>query len=87
MFNYHYRRQSAMARTAVTITVLLVLQICTRIDAASPVEDWAASVDVPVETPQASADRHQRVAQRRSQIQIICHRGAWEFAHENTLEA
>src|SRR5690349_13923037 len=35
----------------------------------------------------SSAERHQRVAQRRSGICIICHRGASEFAHENTLEA
>src|SRR5438093_3791299 len=33
------------------------------------------------------ADRHARVAQRRAGICIICHRGAHEFAHENTLEA
>jgi hypothetical protein len=35
----------------------------------------------------SSAQRHQRVAQRRAGIAIICHRGAHEFAHENTLEA
>jgi hypothetical protein len=35
---------------------------------------------------QATA-RHARVAERRSRIHIICHRGASEFAHENTLEA
>ena len=35
----------------------------------------------------SSAERHQRVAQRRAGICIICHRGASEFAHENTLEA
>ena len=35
----------------------------------------------------SSAQRHQRVAQRRAGICIICHRGASEFAHENTLEA
>jgi hypothetical protein len=28
-----------------------------------------------------------RVAQRRERVHIICHRGAAEFAHENTLEA
>ena len=31
--------------------------------------------------------RHRRVAERREGIHIICHRGAVEFAHENTLEA
>jgi len=31
--------------------------------------------------------RHERVAERRKGVDIICHRGASEFAHENTLEA
>ncbi|HEV8607166.1 MAG TPA: glycerophosphodiester phosphodiesterase family protein [Tepidisphaeraceae bacterium] len=35
----------------------------------------------------SSVSRHQRVAQRRAGPAIICHRGAHEFAHENTLEA
>lgn len=34
-----------------------------------------------------AADRHQRVAERRRGVPVICHRGASEFAHENTLEA
>src|SRR5438045_4945627 len=34
-----------------------------------------------------SPDVHQRVAARRGGVAIICHRGASEFAHENTLEA
>lgn len=42
---------------------------------------------IPPESPQAAARRHQRVASRRAGVDIICHRGAWEFAHENTLEA
>jgi glycerophosphoryl diester phosphodiesterase len=29
----------------------------------------------------------ERVAERRGRVHIICHRGASEFAHENTLEA
>jgi hypothetical protein len=43
--------------------------------------------DVAEETEEAAALRHERVAKRRSGIEIICHRGALEFAHENTLEA
>src|SRR5258706_16199694 len=35
----------------------------------------------------SSPARHERVAQRRAGVAIICHRGAHEFAHENTLEA
>jgi hypothetical protein len=39
------------------------------------------------ETAEQSAQRHKRVAERRANVHIICHRGASEFAHENTLEA
>jgi len=39
------------------------------------------------ETPAEAMRRHQRVAQRRQGIDIICHRGSSELAHENTLEA
>lgn len=39
------------------------------------------------ESPDQSALRHRRVAERRSGPHLICHRGAVEFAHENTLEA
>jgi hypothetical protein len=35
----------------------------------------------------ADAARHARVAARRKGVAVICHRGASEFAHENTLEA
>jgi hypothetical protein len=35
----------------------------------------------------ADAARHERVAARRRGVAVICHRGASEFAHENTLEA
>jgi hypothetical protein len=35
----------------------------------------------------SSTERHQGVAQRRAGVAIICHRGAHEFALENTLEA
>ena len=39
------------------------------------------------ETPDEAKQRHERVAQRRAGTDIICHRGASEFAKENTLEA
>src|ERR1043166_7059558 len=42
---------------------------------------------IPTETPQQAKARHQRVAERRQGVDIICHRGASEHAHENTLEA
>src|SRR5262249_52397393 len=42
---------------------------------------------VPAETQAEAKSRHERVAQRRSGVDVICHRGAAEHAHENTLEA
>lgn len=39
------------------------------------------------ETPAEAKRRHERVAERRAGTDIICHRGASEFALENTLEA
>lgn len=43
--------------------------------------------DLPAETPAEAQRRHELVAQRRSGVSVISHRGASEFAHENTLEA
>lgn len=37
--------------------------------------------------PVPAAERLKRVADRKKQVHVICHRGASEFAHENTLEA
>jgi hypothetical protein len=42
---------------------------------------------IPKETPAEAKRRHERVAKRRQGIDIICHRGSSELAHENTLEA
>src|SRR5207302_7441334 len=42
---------------------------------------------VPAEAPAEARRRHQRVTERRQGVDIICHRGASEHAHENTLEA
>src|SRR5439155_2001011 len=42
---------------------------------------------IPAETPAEAARRHERVAERRKGVDVICHRGASEHAHENTLEA
>ncbi len=42
---------------------------------------------IPQETPEQARRRHARVAERRKGVDVICHRGASEFAHENTLEA
>src|SRR4051812_5833778 len=49
---------------------------------------WAAAQPaIPTETLQEAQRRHKRVAQRRQGVDVICHRGASEHAHENTLEA
>jgi peptidyl-prolyl cis-trans isomerase A (cyclophilin A) len=42
---------------------------------------------IPTETTAEAKRRHERVAERRKGPNIICHRGASEHAHENTLEA
>src|SRR5205085_58427 len=47
----------------------------------------APAVTIPPETPEQAKERHAKVAERRRTGGVICHRGASEFAHENTLEA
>jgi hypothetical protein len=54
---------------------------------ADPGATGPAAYTIPLETAEQAAQRHTQVAQRRAQVHIICHRGASEFAHENTLEA
>lgn len=46
-----------------------------------------STTPVRAETPDEARKRHQHVAERRKGPGIICHRGASEFAKENTLEA
>ncbi|MBI3860630.1 MAG: hypothetical protein HY290_01900 [Planctomycetia bacterium] len=60
------------------------------LDAAQPCGPGVFFVRTPFGAFQAAdADdaRHARVAARRKAMAVICHRGASEFAHENTLEA
>jgi len=45
------------------------------------------SASLPAEAPAEATVRHAKVDQRRAGVSAICHRGASEFAHENTLEA
>jgi hypothetical protein len=50
----------------------------------------AVSAQEPMFAAESAGDakeRHERVAERRKGTAVICHRGASEFAHENTLEA
>src|SRR5262245_50349772 len=63
------------------VTVVSLIVLTPLSEAAQP-----ASIILP-ETAAERAERHARVAKRRESVQIICHRGAQEFAHENTLEA
>lgn len=42
---------------------------------------------IAAETPDQVRQRRAKVAGRRKGVDVICHRGASEFAHENTLEA
>jgi hypothetical protein len=61
--------------------------ICLALAAISLPSANGQRVAIPDESPAAAKVRHDRVAERRARTQIICHRGAVEFAHENTLEA
>ena len=58
------------------VALLILLIFAVRVGAADPIE-----------TPNETRQRHERVAERRGGTDIICHRGASEFAQENTLEA
>jgi hypothetical protein len=58
--------------------------------ATAAVSLLAVAADQPAvrpETPDEARRRHERIAQRRKDTDVICHRGASEHAHENTLEA
>jgi putative membrane-bound dehydrogenase-like protein len=52
-----------------------------------PASAFGEQPKIPPETPQQAAQRHAKVAERRKGVDVICHRGASEFAAENTLEA
>jgi hypothetical protein len=67
---------------AICFVALSAALLCSTIDshAADPPESHK-------ETPAEATRRHERVAERRKGVDLICHRGASELAHENTLEA
>lgn len=74
-------------RPSVHTTLLSVVALLL---AATLVLNCGLAVEPPApadETAAQTSQRHERVAKRRSSVHIICHRGASEFAHENTLEA
>jgi hypothetical protein len=53
----------------------------------APTTCFADQPAVPAELPANAQRRHARVAERLKGVDIICHRGSSELAHENTLEA
>ena len=63
----------------------LLLALCLTANPASSGTQPSAALQP--ETPAQSKKRHDLVAERRQKVVVICHRGAQEFAHENTLEA
>ena len=79
---------------AFNIVALLLLTACAKkADAANDnliaraALQYAAKVPITEESASEAADRHARVARRRAEEQVLCHKGSLEFAHENTLEA
>jgi hypothetical protein len=72
-----------MAHTSLRRPALLCLLLAGGALRASAADQPA----IPAETPDEAARRHERVAERRKGVDIICHRGSSEHAFENTLEA
>lgn len=72
-------------RFKAVIFILMVLFLALGVAAESGARGYILSV--PKESEHAREVRHRLVAQRRAGPMVICHRGAWAFAPENTLEA
>jgi glycerophosphoryl diester phosphodiesterase len=75
-----------MRRIPSRTPALSLLLLCAGLVGSSPAQA-ADPPAVPAETPAEAARRHEVVAGRRKGVVVICHRGASEHAHENTLEA
>jgi hypothetical protein len=76
------------------LALLFAALLCGLRQISAPASDpkaTAEQVQQPTAAARESADearrRHERVAERRQGLEILCHRGALEFAQENTLEA
>jgi hypothetical protein len=67
---------------ATRILILIVALLGIAVDGRS-----GDALAIPKESAAEATRRHERVAERRKGVDIICHRGASEHAHENTLEA
>src|SRR4051812_1515513 len=66
---------------------LLLVVLLGWMSGSGPRASAAEQPAIPTETLPEAQRRHKRVAERRRGVDIICHRGASEHAHENTLEA
>ncbi len=73
--------------TAVALAVLLLAGTSGVARSQADSDKGPGGLTIPSETAQQALERHAKVAERRRGIGVICHRGASEFAHENTLEA
>jgi hypothetical protein len=67
---------------AIRILVLIVALLGMAVDGRA-----GDALAIPTESATHAARRHELIAERRRGLDIICHRGASEHAHENTLEA
>src|SRR6266550_2754544 len=74
------RISSGFLNIRCALLVAALFANCSLASAAEPPE-------VRIESPAEATRRHERVTERRRGIDIICHRGSSELAHENTLEA
>ncbi|MGE3315803.1 MAG: glycerophosphodiester phosphodiesterase [Planctomycetaceae bacterium] len=59
-----------------SIQVLLIVSTC-----------FCVGLPRPLSADEPDAARQAQLAIRRAGPAVMCHRGSWEFAHENTLEA
>jgi hypothetical protein len=76
-----------MSRGLLLPSALLGVALVIAPQAGGPRAAAADPPAIPAESPEEAARRHEKIAGRRKGVDVICHRGASEHAHENTLEA
>ena len=89
------RGSSSFGTTALLVTPLALLVVAATSSrsaersapATRPATVLGYVVELPPESPEQREARHRRVAERRAGTMIIVHRGAYNHAPENTLEA
>ena len=84
------RPLARMSRSVRTVASMLVAVILLSSPALSAEHAPIVPVNLdPAPRPESAEERDtrlERVRQRRSRLAVVCHRGAHEFAPENTLE-